>query len=344
MSCCNGKCHPIHSRTVIVTALNTSVNGVCMRQDALAAQVQRFTGDTSTFTNPNRTINTRMSRIAKIEFPKFYGDNPTGWVYICNQFFKVDDIEEGDKVKLASMHLFSSTYEDPMSELKNIRQKWGLVQLYIDAFDVIMTKVEIPEAQAVSFFLGGLDKEIEMTVRMFKPQSCDDVYCLSKLQERNNSVSRKITKSLLPTLKLVYNKFARNPSSQCRLFSLEILAGNGEVEEEMDQQIDEGVFGYEDSAVENLIDENNECNIEPNAVTQPQISLNAISGVNTFQTIRVKGQINNKHVNILIYCGSTHNFLDVSTIKKIGCPVKESYSLQVTVEEISLQVIRHARD
>ncbi|GJU48942.1 putative mitochondrial protein [Tanacetum coccineum] len=323
-----------------------------------------------------------MSRIAKIEFPKFYGDDPTSWVYRCNQFFKVDDIEEGDKVKLSCMHLydkalawhqqftriheenvnwevyveallkrFSGTYEDPMSELKNIRQKGGLVQLYIDSFDVIMTKVEIPEAQAVSFFLEVLDREIEMTVRMFKPQSLADAYCLSKLQESNNNVSRKITKSLLPAPKPAYNNFARNPSSQVanvnytpnkpkpvsnnvpyrkqltqkelddkrsknqclycdqkyvpghkysgRLFSLEIIEGSGELKEEL--------------------------------AAHPQISLNAISGVKTFQTMRVKGQINNKPVNILIDCESTHNFLDVSTAKQIGCSIKESYPLQVTV-------------
>ncbi|GKA86443.1 putative mitochondrial protein [Tanacetum coccineum] len=355
-----------------------------------------------------------MSRIAKIEFPKFYGDDPTGWVYRCNQFFKVDDIEEGDKVKLASMLLydkalawhqqftrihfenvnwdvyveallkrFSSTYEDPMSELKNIRQKGGLVQLYIDAFDVIMTKVEIPEAQAVSFFLGGLDKEIEMTVRMFKPQSLADAYCLSKLQESNNNVSRKITKSLLPAPKPVYNNFARNPSSQVanvnytpnrpkpvsnnvpyrkqltqkelddkrsknqcfycdqkyvpghkcsgRLFSLEIIEGSGELEEELGEQFDEGVFGYEDNAGENVIDDHNDCHIKLNVAAHPQISLTAILGVNTFQIMRVKGQINNKHVNILIDCRSTHNFLDVSTAKQMGCSIKESYPLQVTV-------------
>ncbi|GJW48429.1 putative nucleotidyltransferase, ribonuclease H [Tanacetum coccineum] len=82
-----------------VTVLNTSVNGVCLRQDALAAQ-----------------------------FTRIHGENMNWEVYVE-----------------ALLKRFSSTYEDPMSELKNIRQKGGLVQLYIDAFDVIMTKVEIPE-------------------------------------------------------------------------------------------------------------------------------------------------------------------------------------------------------
>ncbi|GKA70100.1 hypothetical protein Tco_0776164, partial [Tanacetum coccineum] len=188
--------------------MNNSVNGVCMRQDALAVDIQRLTGETSTSTTLNRLNNTRMSKIAKIEFPKFYGDDPTGWVYRCNQFFKVDDILPEDKV--------SSFYEDPMSDLKFIRQKGGLVQVYIDAFDLIMTKVDVPESQAVSFFLGGLDKDIEMTVRMFKPHILADAYCLSKLQETNNTMARKINKPLVSTTKLVYNNYARNFGTQAQ--------------------------------------------------------------------------------------------------------------------------------
>nr|GEW22469.1 putative UPF0481 protein At3g02645 [Tanacetum cinerariifolium] len=87
--------------------------------------------------------------MGKIEFPKFYGNHPTGWVYRCNQFFKVDVVEYDQK-------------EDPMSDLKNIRSKGGTIQIYIDAFDMLMTKVEVPETQAISFFLGGLDKEINL--------------------------------------------------------------------------------------------------------------------------------------------------------------------------------------
>lgn len=38
---------------------------------------------------------------------------------------------------------------------------------------MLLTKVDIPELQAVSFFLGVLDKEIEMNVRMFRPNTFD---------------------------------------------------------------------------------------------------------------------------------------------------------------------------
>lgn len=43
----------------------------------------------------------------------------------------------------------------------------------------------------------------------------------------------------------------------------------------------------------------------------PQISLNALNGANSFQTIRITGKVGKHEVNLLVDCGSTHNFLDV---------------------------------
>ncbi|GJS44458.1 reverse transcriptase [Tanacetum coccineum] len=116
----------------------------------------------------------------------------------------------------ALLKRFCSTYEDPMSKLKNIRQKGGLVQLYIDAFNLLMTKVEVSETQAISFFLGGLDKEIEMSVRMFRPQTLVDA-CLSKLQVANNNVSKR---------------YVLGHKCSGKLFSLEIVKEIEELENE----------------------------------------------------------------------------------------------------------------
>ncbi|GKD38537.1 hypothetical protein Tco_1258744 [Tanacetum coccineum] len=304
------------------TVMNTSINGVCLRQGASALELQRLTGDINTSTAPNRTINTRMSMIAKIKFPKFHGDDPTGWVYRCNQFFKVDDIVEDVKVKLALMHL----YDKALAWHQQFTRNHG---------ENMNWEVEVLETQAVSFFLGGLDKEIEMIVRMFKPQSLVDAYCLSKLQEANNSVSRKINKSSMPTPKPVYNNFVRNPGSQVQsvnynptkakhvynnasytkqltkkeldekraknqcfncdqryipshkcsgeLFSLEILEDNGVIDAENETHCDEGVFGYGESAEENRLDELNDCNNEADRAIQPQISLNCNTPKNMSQ-------------------------------------------------------------
>ncbi|GJY43081.1 reverse transcriptase [Tanacetum coccineum] len=214
-----------------IDAMNESVKGVCTRQDFLCSEMKKLAGEASTSTALIRSNHPKVSRMAKIEFPKFSGDDPTSWVYRCNQFFKVDAVEDDQKV-------------------------------------------EVPESQAVSFFLGGLDKDIEMS-------------------------------------------------------SLKIVEDIGNYEDVNGEQFSEGVFGYEDSTVENGAGKSSECQEEIDMAAQPQISLNAILGVNTFQTIRVKGQINNHPVNILIDCRSTHNCLDITIAKQIGCPVKESYPLQV---------------
>ncbi|GKB77902.1 hypothetical protein Tco_0944797 [Tanacetum coccineum] len=51
--------------------------------------------------------NHSYGRMAKIESLKFSGENVKGWIYRCNQFFKIDGIGERDKTVLASMHVYA---------------------------------------------------------------------------------------------------------------------------------------------------------------------------------------------------------------------------------------------
>ncbi|GJZ20946.1 retrotransposable element Tf2 [Tanacetum coccineum] len=63
----------------------------------------------------------------------------------------------------------------------------------------------------------------------------------------------------------------------------------------------------------------------------PQITLNALSGLNSYQTMRVRGRVGKQVVHILIDCGSTHNFLDIHTAKKLGCRLAKTTPMQVSV-------------
>ena len=49
----------------------------------------------------------------------------------------------------------------------------------------------------------------------------------------------------------------------------------------------------------------------------PQISLNALSGIPTHNTMRVKGHVLRQLLHILMDSGSTHNFLNIHTAIKI---------------------------
>lgn len=61
--------------------------------------------------------------------------------------------------------------------------------------------------------------------------------------------------------------------------------------------------------------------IDNNDNVHPYISLNALAGVTVYQTMRVKGLVGKHTIHILIDSGSTYNFLDVHTAKKLGSNV-----------------------
>ena len=63
----------------------------------------------------------------------------------------------------------------------------------------------------------------------------------------------------------------------------------------------------------------------------PQISLNALSGLNSYQTMRFKVMVGKQVVHTLADSGSTHNFLDVQTAKRLGCKLRSTSPLKVSV-------------
>ena len=55
---------------------------------------------------------------------------------------------------------------------------------------------------------------------------------------------------------------------------------------------------------------------------QPQISVHALNGSPHFQTMRVTRLYGKTPLLILIDSGSTHNILDISIAKKLGCKME----------------------
>ena len=56
---------------------------------------------------------------------------------------------------------------------------------------------------------------------------------------------------------------------------------------------------------------------------EPLISVNALTRITKFQTMRVTDQVRKKPLHILIDSDSTHNFIDVNVAKKLGCKIQE---------------------
>nr|GEV72772.1 hypothetical protein [Tanacetum cinerariifolium] len=98
--------------------------------------------------------NMQFNRVTKIEFPMFRGDDVKGWMYKCEQFFKFMRLLGSDTVP------------------------WLVYR------GAIM--VDIRDDQTISFYMAGLPNDIELAVRMFKPQTLSVAYSLSKLQVKTN--------------------------------------------------------------------------------------------------------------------------------------------------------------
>ncbi|GKC49357.1 gypsy/ty3 retroelement polyprotein [Tanacetum coccineum] len=224
-------------------------------------------------------------RVTKIKFPRFGGEDVRGWLFGCEQFFKVDNVPAENKVNLISIHLydlalmwhrqfigfvreqvawplyreailqrFGIAYDDPLGEIKKLRQT-GSVQDYIDAFDKLLYRVDLPMKQTMSFFMAGLQHEIELAVRMFKPRTLAELYGLCKLEEARLGVMKQKQKMpLIPT-----------PSGQ--VYCLEVI---------VDETTELGEEIHEE-----CLDESIPWEPGPEATMEisPQIYLNAITGV-----------------------------------------------------------------
>lgn len=46
-----------------------------------------------------------QTRFSRLDFPRFDGENPTGWIYKAEQFFHYQRTKPNEKVLLASFHL-----------------------------------------------------------------------------------------------------------------------------------------------------------------------------------------------------------------------------------------------
>lgn len=64
-----------------------------------------------------------------------------------------------------------------------------------------------------------------------------------------------------------------------------------------------------------------------------QISLNALSGSASFQTLKLRGFAKKKAITILVDSGTTHNFLDPAAAKQGGCRITPTEPLWVIVAD-----------
>ena len=149
-----------------------------------------------------------------IDFPHFSGEDPTGWIYKAEKFFRYQHTAANERVVLASFHLqddalqwnqwfekarlnvtweeftqalcvrFGPTnYEDFDEALAKLQQT-GTVREYQTQIEQLATRVQDwPEKALVGSYIGGLKEEIRSEVKLFRPTSLLHAASLAKLHE-----------------------------------------------------------------------------------------------------------------------------------------------------------------
>lgn len=98
----------------------------------------------------------------------------------------------GDEYIWALCDSFGAEYNDPMTEIMNVKHT-GIIKEYQKIFNSVMTRLDILTGHAISIFLNNLKPELSSDVRVGNPSTLPQAYYLSRLQEANfASQSREI--------------------------------------------------------------------------------------------------------------------------------------------------------
>lgn len=119
-------------------------------------------------------------------------------------------------------------------------------------------------------------------------------------------------------------------SKRRQLFSIEVdePEGVGDGGEEGDVMLDSSEF---------LCMEGVEFEVDNEGAILPHVSVHAMTGAqdfrSMFRTMRVTGSVKGKAIKILIDTGSTHNFMDLNTAKRLGCHLTRIHLFVVSVAD-----------
>lgn len=256
---------------------------------------------------------------------------------------------------------FGDVYEDPLSSLLKVKHI-GKAQDYVDQFELALTQVNLIPEHSLSIFLAGLDHNTQMHVRMFNPTTIAHAANLAKLHEASLSSTQKPlsrfpfypknqgilhkpntsppsssstnpTPTPLPPSQRQTRTYSAHEMAERRakglcMFCDEQFTPGHQLKHKRSQllvlEIDEDESPEEDSVDAAQV-------VEPEQLfDNPQLSLQALTGISNFQTMRVTGVHDKKLLHILLDSGSTHNFLDLKIAKSLGCKLEAISPLHVT--------------
>ncbi|GFS45713.1 hypothetical protein Acr_00g0097650 [Actinidia rufa] len=154
-------------------------------------------GDASQTTKPYPQPRTPNSTL-KLHFPKFTGEDPTGWIYRAEQYFEFQGSRQWTEFTTALLCRFGPTeYENPSESLTRLKHT-TTVSAYQEEFEKLSQLIDaLPDSHLIGIFIAGLKDEVHLDVKLTNPHTLSEAIGIARLVEECNSLQKKPTASLL---------------------------------------------------------------------------------------------------------------------------------------------------
>ncbi|XP_016707913.1 uncharacterized protein [Gossypium hirsutum] len=272
-------------------------------------------------------------------------------------------------IKSLQDHFGCGTFKDPMRELVNLKQQ-GTIEQFQDLFIGLLNQLHLPESYALSIFLGNLKAEIGHYLDLFALSTLMEAFQLAKNIEilifhsgrrpttlrvnspKNFSNTSAISRhSSFPTRSVVSVQSAikvlsNNPGSRnispavmaerkqkglCFWCRAKYHTGHKCMKTQLYQVLLEPHSDGETEEFQECSNKLEENGNDEEGPKSPTISLNALTGMQRHNTMRMAAKMGTHWAIILVDSGSTHNFVDTKLVHRLPLPVVRQEQLRVSV-------------
>eukprot|EP00253_Pinus_taeda_P027555 PITA_27555 len=286
-------------------------------------------------------------RPPKLDMYKFDGSHLAIWLAQMEKYFTLNHIrDDATKLSVGSLYLdqerwqwwqwhqhcyamplirqiFSKALSDHFDHESNLLgrltklQQTGTVQEYIKAFEALAFRTGgLTDEFYLECFISGLKDAIQAHVGLQHPVSwlvackiaCEVEHVLVAQSARLNFIAKGCptqTPSTTQTLKVQ----KVSPTEMVERINSSEEAPPFERPEEED----------EDNQPDNEL---------PATPEEPVISLHALAGISSPQTLKIRGFIKHRPITVLIYSGTTHNFIHQRVEEAVYCFVRAVSNFQ----------------
>ncbi|XP_024027268.1 uncharacterized protein LOC112093319 [Morus notabilis] len=256
----------------------------------------------------------------RLEMPLFQGDDPQGWVFRADRYFAVNDVEDEEKVMVASVCLegqalgwfqcadaqnpFRSWQElraavlrrfgrarevDPVEQLMALRQRMSVVE-YRDEFEVTAAHMHgVPKTVFKGAFLHGLREDIRAELKLHRPNGLHEMMDLAQQVEARNEAADRV---------LIVAEEGDKPGEDCEE-EPEPLEMDNKGKEVLNVKVD--------------------------------LSLNSMRGMSSSNTRKLRGWIGGREIVALVDSGATHSFISKLVVKELHLPMDSTVSNNILV-------------